>query len=424
MNDLEYPVDSNHALPPTAFAPLHDRIRRLAVGILLAVLGLLMLSGVPVFGAPQDAVVKIKHNGMCSGVSCGGGVCLTCWHCNLPNEIKCEFPSGRVVEAKRAYEPTERDGAVAYVFEELDVPFALVSKQCPKVGDGVYSYGFPAKDKGHVAYDTGNITGFSKLSMWQFDPVTGEPTEKLGDFRSTQTSITKPSPGWSGGPLFDSRGFVIGLCVSGAENGTTWLSWHSVKEAYQAAAVVKPHLRVWVMNNCAPCEHFKRDLAAGKFKRYTVEVLPIENEKNLKLYWDTIDAVRKAGGKAPEGIPAFHLAGKSEVIAGYGEGSGGSVLINWTLSTIRLVPDLLESIFDRSPGVASLPDQYQRDRVSPRGGAPGPAESVSPPGRAQPPKTIGPAPPAEDEDEPLLPWTIPAIVMAGARILIERRLAA
>ena len=70
-------------------------------------------------------------------------------------------------------------------------------------------------------------------------------------------------PGWSGGPLFDAKGKVVGLLNSGDAKTTVFISFAATRRAYDTVVPKRferqPILYVFTTPGCDGCEAFKRD---------------------------------------------------------------------------------------------------------------------------------------------------------------------
>lgn len=145
--------------------------------------------------AGQDAIVLLKNDqGQCSGVCVDqSGIILTAKHCKHGETVSVEFQDGRRETAVRLYKgPGLFDGVTVYDIPGEGWPTCRVSTQAPRAGEDVWLCGYPA---GQWRCKKGSMIGESKhLTGERFHTVT-IPTQ----------------PGWSGGPLLNSRGEVIGL---------------------------------------------------------------------------------------------------------------------------------------------------------------------------------------------------------------------
>lgn len=367
----------------------------------------------------RDAVVRI---GGMSGVSVGQGVVLSARHGDFPNSVVVAFRDGRRLKATKVCESKEYDGAVAFRLEQNgDVPSATVSLDPVKKSDKVFSIGYP---KGVMRVGIGVV----ESDPYDHDTKMGE--QHLGTFEGIDTSIPVDF-GWSGGPLFNERHEVVGVLSAGGRDppGSIFVGHKIIRRIYEVASA-KPHLRVFTMNNCRPCALWKADYTAGKFAAYEVEVLRVpgpgeqateETAKNLKTFYDTIAAIRKAKGRIDTGrdgvvgLPMFHVAGKAYAKCGYGGPRPWEVLLKALKDTAMFLPDLVTSIIDRSDVATPVPIEHALPIDS--------DGSVPPPPFAEPPVDLVGAP-EKFEREPETPSeakTISDILLELARAVKERK---
>ena len=234
----------------------------------------------------HEAVVKI---GGCSGVSISdSGIILTAKHCRLKNYLTVEWPSGRKSRAVQLVRSRNGDGPTVFLCEGNGHPWQPVAKTPPKVGDQVESFGYPAGRGGDrsLTHSVGTVTGRSKATLQ------GNP------FKIT-VATNHGAPGWSGGPLLNERGEVVGLLTGGGKEPdgsweSIWITHEAVTHAvnvaqpiaddliirYSRASQAKPcdlvtldgspEVVIFVTPNCAPCQRLKRDVAADSFSKYQI----------------------------------------------------------------------------------------------------------------------------------------------------------
>ncbi|CAK9002671.1 unnamed protein product, partial [Durusdinium trenchii] len=81
-------------------------------------------------------------------------------------------------------------------------------------------------------YDPSNPAG---LLRW-LNSVARSPVKSTGAKVQLYRASVMATPGWSGGPLFDAAGSVVGLCsVSNLENSTGWIRLEDLSSVYTAS---------------------------------------------------------------------------------------------------------------------------------------------------------------------------------------------
>ena len=229
------------------------------------------------------AVVKI---GGCSGVCVSDeGLILTAKHCTLKDRERVAFEDGPTAWATKLVSSRNGDGPVAFVCDGDDFPHRPVAKTKPKPGDRVVSYGYPSRG-GQRRFERGEgkLIGGGRLSL------DGVP------FFGNDTTI-QATFGWSGGPLLNADGEVIGLCSCGDDSTTAFTSWASTKHAYDEALplareLIRRYQRaevvVFVTDGCPPCDRLKADIAAGHFAKWKTTIVNYDGTtdtwSNDKLY--------------------------------------------------------------------------------------------------------------------------------------------
>jgi len=235
---------------------------------------------------PSAAVVRI---GGCSGVCVSDrGLILSARHCRLKNYLTAEFPDGRKVRAVQLLKSRNGDGPIAFLCEGSGFPWLSIATIPPAVGDRVESFGYPGGKGGdrQLTRSAGTVTGRARAQLQ------GVP------FRVTVAS-NAGLPGWSGGPLLNDRGEVVGLLTGAGRNPdgsfeSIWITHEAVRHAVRHAEPIadniiwkyertrqaepcviettqaQPEVIMFVTPNCEPCQRLKRDVAAGAFKQFKI----------------------------------------------------------------------------------------------------------------------------------------------------------
>jgi hypothetical protein len=250
-------------------------------GLTFVVWSMMLVTGASGREDWADAVVRI---GGCSGVCVSpDGLILTARHCNVEDREQVVFSGGREVLATQLLSSRNGDGPVAFVCDGNRFPFRPVARQKPEIGDEVSSIGYPVREGRRVLErDSGTVLGGGQYRL----------NGKL--FLANLTTI-RAAPGWSGGPLLNSRGEVLGLCSNGDENGTAFTSWASTHHVYEEAEPLsrdlilgysRSEVVVFVTPGCGPCERLKADIRSGYFQKWRmtlVEYQPVTG------FWSDVD---------------------------------------------------------------------------------------------------------------------------------------
>lgn len=225
--------------------------------------------------APPPSVVKIAD--CCSGVCVDPiGIVLSAKHCGYTERESVYFPTIGEVPCRVIYVSTEPDGPVALLAEVPGpYPASPVAFTPPTVNQSVYSWGFPGNENGamNLSFATGKIVDGKTYSAAEL----GMPPN-MAPVRLNIVDGLVPSGGWSGGPLFNADAEVIGLVSACNDKHSLWFPHVEVRKAYLAAVQQLPANRTidaYLLEvGCDPCNHFKSDMAAGKFAGYTIVAHP------------------------------------------------------------------------------------------------------------------------------------------------------
>lgn len=265
---------------------------------------LILLWTTSVHGAVADAVVMVDG---CSGVCVDpAGLVLTVRHCNLPETVTVRFKD-RSVTATQIYVCRDIEGPVVYDCEGDGYPHVPVAASPPRVGERLWSYGYPQiNDRRELRWTSGPLLRWST-----FEYGGGSFSGNVVGFRTC--------PGWSGGPLLNAKGEVCGLLNSTDCATSVFVSSASVREAYSATrsrgeptppAVVdgRPKLYVFGSMSCTPCRRFKDDYGSGTDllrmleATYAVEFVDIDKQAEL---------ARRFGVSE---VPTFLVPGRDPVV--------------------------------------------------------------------------------------------------------------
>jgi len=246
----------------------------------------------------QAAVVQI---GGCSGVCVHpDGLVMTARHCDLGEVEPVRFGDLEVL-ATRIYESTASEGPVVYDCAGSGYPFVPVASSVPPPGTQVFTMGYPHIDgERRFRRQAGTV-----LSGGEFR-FRGETF--LGNL--TDMSIRE---GWSGGPLFNPQGEVIGLANASDKSGSIFISFAATRAAFDA--VCSLHTRRITLHVAADmytqdCLRFFADYAGDKGFRselqehYRVIVVDAGEQPDLLRRFGVSD------------LPVF-IVGDTVAISGY-----------------------------------------------------------------------------------------------------------
>lgn len=187
----------------------------------LVALFYLLIGAAACFGGQQEApaVVMLQNSqGLCSGVCVDpAGIILTAKHCKHGETVKVTFPGGRSETGVRIYKgPGIFDGVTVYDIPGDDWPSIRVAQSPPRPGDEVWLCGYPA----------------GRWESWRASVLT-ESMHLTGERFTVVNKATRP--GWSGGPLINKSGQVVGLLShtdAGYSGNSYFIDHRSIAKAY------------------------------------------------------------------------------------------------------------------------------------------------------------------------------------------------
>jgi hypothetical protein len=248
VQDYQYPVgiDARYKCHSA------DRLRRRLSSVLLTVILLSVIVSQAVSddaSALRGAVVRV---GGCSGVCVDpAGFVLTAKHCQLRDVERVQFEHAEVL-AVRIYESDLTEGPVVYDCVGRGYPSVVVAQNAPVGGERVSTMGYPHIDSGRTfRQEHGTV-------------LRGGQFRFLGKQFPGNVTDMPLREGWSGGPLFNSQGEVIGLANSTDASESIFISFAATRKAYEEA--VRKHLsrrplRVVISLDSRACLQFLSDFS-------------------------------------------------------------------------------------------------------------------------------------------------------------------
>jgi hypothetical protein len=244
----------------------------------------------------RSAIVQI---GGCSGVCVDpSGLIMTAKHCDL-DEVETVKIGEQEFTALRIYEAPETEGPLIYDILGDGFAWVPVAQTKPESGEPVRSMGFPEINGIRQFREASGVVSGGTRARFR-----GE--EFLGN--TTDMDLTE---GWSGGPLLNAQGEVVGLAnSSGRGTGSIFISHAATREAFRAAQLLhasRPSLQIFVAPEEPRCRDFLQDFAGDlEFQR--------ELREHFQLQFVDVRQVSLLHGRIPHGeFPVFSLANAASI---------------------------------------------------------------------------------------------------------------
>ncbi len=331
------------------------------------------------------ATAKVAAKVAGDGTYYGSGVCidkrgyvLTVAHALLHKNATYEVTlNGRKYPADLVYVDKIHKGDGAGILKirgPPEFPAVDFAASPTKRGEAVFSFGYPlGKFRAGYGVDTGR-------EIWQGDSV---PRQYV-----TWVNFEIDS-GWSGGPLFNRRGEVVGIAESttGVSNpgrskrvmlrsrsnpgkGSGWVKLAQCRLAYQTAtgsfkSEHRKTLYVFTADNCRACQKWysretalRRDWAAQGGGEVVYVNLSRASSAPIRRQYET------ATGRTLDGTPLFWVEGTSrgayetQIVAGTVGAISVASIIRWAVQSIArfLVGRARDRIEDRIDARRSRPE--------------------------------------------------------------------
>jgi hypothetical protein len=267
----------------------------LAVMLLSVMVGQAVSDDAP---ALRGSVVRV---GGCSGVCVDpAGLVLTAKHCHLRDVERVQFEHAEVL-AVRIYETELTEGPVVYDCVGGGYPSVPVAHHPPGGGERVTTMGYP------------HIGSGRSFRQEQGTVLRGGEFRFLGEQFFGNVTTMPLREGWSGGPLFNSEGEVIGLANSTGASESVFISFAATRKAYDE--VVRLHqsrrpLGVVISLDSRACLRFLSDFAGDAAFRG-------ELQENYQII--VSDAAQRPDVMQQSGagdLPLFIISGVS-LLSGY-----------------------------------------------------------------------------------------------------------
>ena len=278
---------------------------------------------IPLFAAEREAVIPFDG---CTGFVVDGNLLVTAKHCQHPETVKVNLQN-RTVTAHKVFTTAGEDGPVVFLLEGGPYVSLKLASEPPRVGDPVYSLGYPG---GHWARIEGEITGGNGL-----------------DLNYTNHRI---ATGNSGGPLLNQLGEVIGIALHVdadlSVHRSGFAGWKVTREAILQTKTGRPNQRniaarrsvvvVFSTDNCLACEQLKRDVQAGHFDDYNFQFVKWDRQSKR---WSEPELYREFWEMADPKMdqltfPTIWIRGTDKYRVGY-DRAGRRGLLGWLSAIFR-----------------------------------------------------------------------------------------
>lgn len=186
-------------------------------------------------GGASTVLVDARKRYPASGIAYAADLVLTADHVVTKEEVKIGLPDGKVLPATVAGRDPGSDLALLRLAEKVLTP--AVTSQDVKVGQLVLALGRP--NTAGMQASWGIVTQIA-------GPARTHRGGLLDEYLQTETT---PYPGFSGGPLVDSEGAVLGLNTSGLTPGSSLtipvkVAWRIADELAKHGSVKRGYLGV------------------------------------------------------------------------------------------------------------------------------------------------------------------------------------
>jgi hypothetical protein len=302
--------------------------------------------------ASEATVVQLEgQGGKFSGVIVSpSGLIVTADHCGKANSVNVRLRDGTARVAVLRYAPPHNGIDEAQVYQITgggEFPFSPLGKSPAGVGDEVSSFGYSERS---FERRSGQVieTGFVVRSDGNYDL-------ELSDGLVTDW---KSSDGTSGGPLFNSKGEVIGiLSMSGTWPRSYWINLPSITEAIRRSQFPthKQRLVMFSVPGDKDCELYEKEIKAT-----SNGILVIRTDSDEFPQWkSSYEAFTR---QKLDKFPTFWAEGTNQTkSAKYQPGFLGS-LLSWFRGILQA---LLGGLFGSPATPSTPPQQYTRGSLPP-----------------------------------------------------------